>query len=64
MVGVRTAEEVRMAVEAPALQRPDGLREFLRPYIESFDSEEEWADLLLSEDPALRAAAQRRQRDV
>lgn len=63
MVGVRSAEEVRLAIEAPSLAPGEGLREALQPYLEGFDSEEEWADLLLSQRANLRAAAQRRVRD-
>lgn len=64
MVGVRSAEEVRMAVEAPSLPPRDDLPQILRPYVETFDSEEEWSNLLLSPRADLRAAAQRRQRDL
>jgi len=63
MVGVRTVEEVQLAVEAPNVARPEGLAALLEPYVNAFESEEEWASLLTSDQPALRAAAQRRQRD-
>ncbi|MGV3615866.1 MAG: hypothetical protein ACO1SV_11075 [Fimbriimonas sp.] len=63
MVGVRSAEEVRLAVEAPKGAPRDDLGKALRPYLDGFDSEEEWSDLLLSEQPHLRAAAQRRGRE-
>jgi hypothetical protein len=64
LVGVRTPEEVRLAVEAPLKPRPDGLPAMLQPFLEAFEDEAEWRDMLTSEDGALREAANRRLRDL
>lgn len=58
MVGVRSAKEVVEAIEAPSKRRPDGLREFLQPFVEAWDSEETW------EAPELSVAATRRSREA
>lgn len=62
MVGVRSAKEVREALEAPEKYRPDGLREFLGPFVEAWDSEEMWSEFSDSSEPALKSAALRRAR--
>lgn len=62
MVGVRSAEEAKSALEAPAQPRPAGLREFLRPFIESFEDDAQWEQLAATGNPLERQAALRRQR--
>jgi hypothetical protein len=62
LVGVRSAEEVLKAIAAPAKQRPTGLRAFLAPYCEAWNSEEEWVALKGSEDAELKAAFERRRK--
>ena len=64
MVPVRSSDEVRRAVEAPHLPPREDLGEVLQPYLEAFDSEEEWTNLLLSPRTDVRTAAQRRQREI
>lgn len=64
MVGVRSAEEVRLAVEAPGKHHATGLNEFLKPFIDSFDDDAQWAELAASDRPAERQAAERRGRDL
>lgn len=64
MVGVRTSEEVRLALEAPNIERPSGLSAFVQPYIEAWDSEEEWTQMANSDNPVHRAAASKRIRDL
>ncbi len=62
LVGVRSEAEVIKAAEAVSKPRPDGLRAMLQPFIESFEDEDQWAELLKSDKPVERAAAERRQK--
>jgi len=60
LVGVKTAEEVRQAVAAPTMKRPTGLESMLQPFLEAFDSDEQWKELLASPVASHREAAKRR----
>ena len=64
MVGVRTAKEVELALAAPALARPEGLRAFLEPFLEAFESPGTWEAFAASTDSEERAAASRRARSL
>ena len=63
LVGVQSVEQIWEAIEAPTKLRPTGLREFLEPFVASWDSEEEWATAKTSDNPVLVAAAARRSRE-
>lgn len=60
LVGVRTPEEIRLAVEAPSKVQPEGLDAFLQPYKDAWENDEEWREMAASEDATLRRAAERR----
>ncbi|MDR3689072.1 MAG: hypothetical protein P4L46_06810 [Fimbriimonas sp.] len=60
LVGVRTVEEVRQAIQAPSLKRPEGLSAMLQPFVELFDDESQWTELLSSSNALFRDAAKRR----
>lgn len=64
MIGVRSAREVEQAIEAPRKYLPEGLNEFLQPYVEAWDSEISWSELMASDQPDLRAAAARRSQEI
>ena len=60
LVGVRTPEEVRQALSAATIDRPEGLAAMLQPYIEAFDNPNEWTYLLTSQNPVYAEAAKRK----
>lgn len=62
LVGVRSPEEVRLAVEAPSLELPEGLDAMIGTYRDAWDNDEEWKLLLNDPDPIVRKAAERRLR--
>jgi hypothetical protein len=59
-VSVNSREEIRLAITAPDMVLPDGLNAMLEPFVESFNDESQWARLLASDEPSLKAAALRR----
>jgi aryl-alcohol dehydrogenase-like predicted oxidoreductase len=63
LVGVRSAEEVRQAIEAPVKELPEGLEAMLDEFRQAFKRDETWLELLEHADPELRNAAARRLRD-
>jgi hypothetical protein len=60
LVGVRNREEVYQAISAPSLVRPSGLPAMLEPFIEAFEDDSQWTELLSSPEIGYRMAAQRR----
>jgi predicted aldo/keto reductase-like oxidoreductase len=64
LVGVRNAEEVHQAIEAPNKPVPEGLDSMLGEFKAAFQEQANWDELLQSQDEALRTAAQRRNRDA
>jgi aryl-alcohol dehydrogenase-like predicted oxidoreductase len=64
LVGVRTVEEIEMAVAAPGLPLPDGLDAMFETYREAWESDAEWELLLTDNDPIARKAAERRLRAI
>ena len=64
LVGVRTAEDVAIAMRAAEISRPQGLDSFLAPYREAFEAESTWQGFSLSSDPTERRSAQLRERSL
>lgn len=62
LVGVRTPQEVQLAVSAPRAELPEGVSEMLKPFAEAFEGDADWNELLLNDRPDFRAAAERRAR--
>ena len=60
LVGVRSPEEISLAINAPSLPRPTGLLAMLQPFIESFDDDKQWTELLSSPNVGYRESAKRR----
>jgi hypothetical protein len=63
-VGVRSADEVRLAVESVQKPRPEGLQAMLEPFLDAVEDEAQWEAMLTDADDRLREAAQRRQHDL
>lgn len=64
MVGVRSQEQIRQYASLTSSRIPEGVGEYLQPYIDAWKDPDTWKDLAESDDPLLRAVAERRAKEM